>query len=108
MFGESVRQLMAINALLALSIYTTLACGQLSMANAAFMGIGAYTAVLLGLRAGWPFPLSLSAGALLAAFAALLLGLPVLRLRGVYLAIATIGFGEIVRIAAVNATPLTG
>jgi branched-chain amino acid transport system permease protein len=99
---------LGINALLALSIYTTLACGQLSLGNAAFQGIGAYTAVLLGMRAGWPFAASLLAGVALGALAAFLLGLPVLRLRGVYLAIATIGFGEIVRIALLNAAPLTG
>jgi branched-chain amino acid transport system permease protein len=99
---------LGINALLALSIYITLACGQLSLGNAAFMGIGAYTAALLGMRAGWPFGPSLAAAVALGIFAALLLGLPVLRLRGVYLAIATIGFGEIVRIGALNATPLTG
>ena len=105
---SSLINFLGINALLALSIYTTLACGQLSMANAAFMGIGAYTAVLLGLRAGVPFLPSLVAAAVLGAIVAFLLGLPVLRLRGVYLAIATIGFGEIVRIAALNATPVTG
>lgn len=99
---------LGVNALLALSIYATLATGQLSVGNAAFMGIGAYTAALLGLRLGVPFLPSLVAGALLGALAAFLLGLPVLRLRGVFLAIATIGFGEIVRIFALNATPLTG
>jgi len=104
----SLINFLGINALLALSIYTTLACGQLSMANAAFMGIGAYTAALLGLRAGVPFLPSLLAGTVLGAVVAFILGLPVLRLRGVYLAIATIAFGEIVRIAALNATPVTG
>jgi branched-chain amino acid transport system permease protein len=72
------------------------------------MGIGAYAATLLGLRLGWPFLASLLAGALLGGLVAFALGLPVLRLRGVFLAIATIGFGEIVRIAALNATPVTG
>jgi branched-chain amino acid transport system permease protein len=104
----SLINFLGINALLALSIYTTLACGLLNVGNAAFMGIGAYTAALLGLRAGWPFGAALLAGAVVGAAIAFLLGLPVLRLRGVYLAIATIGFGEIVRIAALNASPLTG
>jgi branched-chain amino acid transport system permease protein len=99
---------LGINALLGLSIYATLATGQLSVGNAAFMGIGAYTAALLGMRLGAPFLLSILAGSFAGGLAAFILGLPVLRLRGVYLAIATIGFGEIVRIAAVNATPLTG
>jgi branched-chain amino acid transport system permease protein len=104
----SLVDFLGVNALLALSIYPTLASGQLSVGNAAFMGIGAYTAALLGLRLGWPLLPSLVGGSALAALAALLLGLPVLRLRGVFLAIATVGFGEIVRIAALNMTPLTG
>lgn len=104
---SSVVVFIGINAILALSIYTTLACGQLSLANAAFMGVGAYTAALLTLRLDAPFPLVLLAGGLLAALAAVPLGLPVLRLRGVFLAIATIGFGEVARVVAVNAEGLT-
>jgi branched-chain amino acid transport system permease protein len=91
-----------INAILALSLYLTLAAGMLSLANAAFMAIGAYTAALLTLHAGWPFPLVLGAGGSVAALTALPLGVPVLRLRGVFLAIATIGFGEVVRIFFIN------
>ena len=83
---------LGINALLGLSIFATLATGQLSVGNAAFMGIGAYTAALLGMRLGVPFLPSLILGSLAGGLAALLLGLPVLRLRGVFLAIATIGF----------------
>ncbi|HEY2031265.1 MAG TPA: branched-chain amino acid ABC transporter permease [Myxococcales bacterium] len=92
-----------INALLALSVYATLSCGQLSLANAGFMAIGAYTGALLTLHApGIPFAAVLLASALLPALIALPLGLPVLRLRGVFLAIATIGFGEVVRLGFVN------
>jgi branched-chain amino acid transport system permease protein len=96
------------NILLALSIYLTLACGLLTVANAAFMGIGAYTAALLTLNTGTPFPLALLAGALLAALTALLIGRPTLRLSGVYLAMATLAFGEVVRILILNAEDLTG
>jgi branched-chain amino acid transport system permease protein len=103
----SVLTFIGINAILALSMYVTLACGQLSLANAAFMGIGAYTAALLTLRLGAPFPAALLAGGGLAALMALPLGLPVLRLRGVFLAIATIGFGEVMRVVFINATDLT-
>jgi branched-chain amino acid transport system permease protein len=99
---------LGINALLSLSIYATLATGQLSVGNAAFMGIGAYTAALLGMRMGMPFLPSLVVGSLAGGITALLLGLPVNRLSGVFLAIATIGFGEVVRIVALNATPVTG
>jgi branched-chain amino acid transport system permease protein len=93
---------LGINAILALSIYITLAAGLLSMGTAGFMSIGAYTATLLTTRAGAPYVLAVLAGAAVAAAFGLALGLPVLRLRGVYLAIATIGFGEIVRIVALN------
>ena len=96
------------NILLALSIYLTLACGLLTVANAAFMGIGAYTAAILTLNTGAPLALALLAGALLAAAAALVIGRPTLRLSGVYLAMATLAFGEVVRILILNAEDLTG
>jgi branched-chain amino acid transport system permease protein len=93
---------MMINALLGLSLYFTLAAGQLSLANAAFMGIGAYTAALLTIKVDAPFALALLGGTLLPAAVAVPLGLPILRLRGVFLAIATIAFGEVVRIVGLN------
>jgi branched-chain amino acid transport system permease protein len=96
------------NVLLALSVYLTLACGLLTVANAAFMGIGGYTAALLSLHSAMPFHLSLLLGALLPAAVALVLGPPTLRLSGVYLAMATLAFGEIVRIFLLNAEGLTG
>ena len=99
---QSTLGYIGINALLALSVYTTLACGQLALGNAGFMALGAYAAALATVRAGLPFPLALTAAAALPAAVAVPLGLPVLRLRGVFLAIATIGFGEIVRLAIVN------
>ncbi|HEY4956524.1 MAG TPA: branched-chain amino acid ABC transporter permease [Caldimonas sp.] len=97
-----------INALLALSIWLTLSCGLLAMANAAFMGLGAYTASLLTMNAGAPFPVAVLAGVALPTVVALIVGLPTLRLSGVYLAMATLGFGEVVRIALLNADSLTG
>ena len=97
-----------INALLALSIWLTLSCGLLAMANAAFMGIGAYTAALLTMNAGAPFPIALAGGMAAPAMVALLIGAPTLRLSGVYLAMATLGFGEVVRVLILNAESLTG
>src|SRR5512138_104519 len=99
---ESTAGYVGLNGLLALSVYATLSCGQLALSNAGFMAIGAYAATLLTMDAGLPFPLALAGGALLPALAAVPLGLPVLRLRGVFLAIATIGFGEVVRLGLVN------
>jgi branched-chain amino acid transport system permease protein len=96
------------NVLLALSIYLTLACGMLTVANAAFMGIGAYTAGLLTVHAVLPFHVALLFGSLLPALIALLIGRPTLRLSGVYLAMATLAFGEVVRILILNAEGITG
>ena len=96
------------NALLALSIYLTLSCGMLAMANAAFMGIGAYVSAILTMNYGLPFPLVLVAGMGAPALVAYLIGKPTLRLSGVYLAMATLAFGEVVRIALLNAESLTG
>lgn len=97
-----------INALLAISIWLTLSCGLLAMANAAFMGIGAYTASLLTMNAEAPFALALLGGIGAPVLVALLMGLPTLRLSGVYLAMATLGFGEVVRVLILNAESLTG
>ena len=96
------------NALLALSIWLTLACGMLAMANAAFMGIGAYTSAILTMNYGVPFPVALAAGMAAPALTAFVIGRPTLRLSGVYLAMATLAFGEVVRIAILNAESLTG
>lgn len=93
---------LGVHALLALSIWLTLSCGLLSMANAAFMGIGAYVAALLTLHLNLPFPLVLAAAALTPAAVALVIAVPVLRLSGVYLAMATLAFGEVVRIILIN------
>ena len=91
-----------VQAMLALSIYLTLSCGLLSLGNAAFMGIGAYTSALITINLGWPFPVSLLLGCLLPGMIALIIGIPVLRLSDVYLAIATLGFGEVVRVILLN------
>lgn len=101
-FREPVVQFMLINAILGLSIYMTLNCGLFSLANAGFMAVGAYVSVILTKEYGATFGVSLLGGTLAAGIVAVPIGLPVLRLRNIYLAIATIGFGEIVRIVVLN------
>jgi branched-chain amino acid transport system permease protein len=91
-----------VHSMLALSIYLTLSCGLLSLGNAAFMGIGAYTAALATLRLDLPFGEALALGGLLPGLVALVIGIPTLRLSGVYLAMATLGFGEVVRVIFLN------
>jgi len=91
-----------VHALLALSIWVTLSCGLLSLANAAFMGVGAYVSALLTLHLDWSFGSVLLAGGIAPTLVALIIGAPVLRLSGVYLAMATLAFGEVVRITVLN------
>jgi branched-chain amino acid transport system permease protein len=101
-------------------------CGQLHLGPNAFITLGAYTAALLTMTPAekalnflvtplaWPlsqialpFPLALLAGGLVAAAFGLLTGFPVFRVRGDYLAIVTLGFGEVVRVLANNFQGLT-
>ncbi|NYE23262.1 branched-chain amino acid ABC transporter permease [Pigmentiphaga litoralis] len=96
------------NALLALSIWLTLACGMLAMANAAFMGIGAYTAAILTTNYEVSFPVALLGGMAAPMLVAFIIGKPTLRLSGVYLAMATLGFGEVVRVFILNTESWTG
>jgi branched-chain amino acid transport system permease protein len=97
-----------INAILAIAIFVTFYSGQLTLANAAFMAIGAYTTVLMSLYLPTPLPLNMLIGALLAGLVSVIVGLPVLRLRGVFLAIATIGFVEALRLGVILNVPITG
>ena len=91
-----------INIILAISIYITLSSGQLSLGSAGFMGIGAYTSALLTIHFEVPIIIGILAGAVVAGIMGILIGIPALRLQGVYLAIATLGFGEVMRIIFVN------
>ncbi len=82
--------------------------GLLHLGYAAFFAIGAYTYALLNLHTGCPFWIGWLPAALIAGLFGVLLGAPVLRVRGDYLAIVTLGFGEIVRITFTNLERLTG
>jgi branched-chain amino acid transport system permease protein len=79
----------------------------LSLAQAAFYGIGAYTLALLTAKAGFPFWFGLLLGGVAAALCAVLLGFPTLRLHGDYFLIATLGFGEIFYNTLINWDSLT-
>ncbi|HOP69286.1 MAG TPA: branched-chain amino acid ABC transporter permease [Bacillota bacterium] len=95
--------LVGINTIMALSLNLIIGyTGQLSIGHAAFMSLGAYCSALLTLHFNLPFIVSLLGGALFAAFFGILIGIPTLKLKGDYLAIATLGFGEIVRIVCLN------
>src|SRR5947207_7500003 len=97
-----------INGMIATSMFLVLYSGQLSLAAPGFMAVGAYTSVLMSLYWHTPLALNIAAGVLLAGVLGLLVGLPVLRLRGVFLAIATIGFIEALRLGVILNWPITG
>jgi branched-chain amino acid transport system permease protein len=97
-----------INSIIALSMFVVLYSGQLSLAAPGFMAIGAYTSVLMDAYWRTPLALNIAAAVLLAGVAGVLVGLPVLRLRGVFLAIATIGFIEALRLGVILNLPITG
>jgi branched-chain amino acid transport system permease protein len=97
-----------INSIVASSMFIVLYSGQLSLAAPGFMAIGAYTSVLMDLYWHTPLALNIATGVLLAGVMGVLVGLPVLRLRGVFLAIATIGFIEALRLGVILNLPITG
>jgi len=97
-----------INSILAASMFAVLYSGQLSLAAPGFMAIGAYTAVLMSLYLHTPLAINFLAGTLFAGVTGLAVGLPVLRLQGVFLAIATIGFIEALRLGVILNVPITG
>ncbi len=99
---EPVLQFMLVNAILGISMYLLLQTGMFSLANAGFMAIGAYVSVLLTKELGFSLGSALLLSMIICAIVAVPIGLPVLRLRDIYLAIATIGFGEVIRIFFLN------
>ena len=102
---------MILGAILGLSVYLPLMAGQLSLATPGFYALGGYIAAILSTQVFkytdtlFPLPyllLEMLVSALASGILAILLGIPVLRLRGIYLAIATIAFVEILRVIALN------
>ena len=104
-YYESVLFTICINIILAVSLNLVIGiCGQFSLGHAGFMAIGAYSAGVVSKMIpgyGGMF-LGILAGFAISAVAALIVSIPTLRLRGDYLAIATLGFGEIIRILIMN------
>ena len=82
--------------------------GLLDLGYVAFYAVGAYSYALLATTFGWSFWICLPLAGVFAAFFGILLGFPVLRLRGDYLAIVTLGFGEIIRVILLNWYEFTG
>lgn len=123
----TILRLIGINIVLGLSMNLINGfTGQFSLGHAGFMAVGAYTVALLTMpvpvkqmnffmvpqaeflsHVVWPFFPALLAAGLVAAIFGIIIGIPVLRLRGDYLAIATLGFAEVIRVVIVNIKPIT-
>jgi branched-chain amino acid transport system permease protein len=106
-YWDSVAIFLGVNCLMAVSLYIPMTAGLISLGQGGFMAIGAYLSAFLT-KAEVPFPLALAAGGCAAAVAGVIVGTPALRIRGVYVMILTLGFGEIVRVFFLNFDPTGG
>lgn len=108
-FHLRVAALVWINAVAALGLALLMGlAGQVSLGHAGFMGIGAYATALGPKHLGLDPLLSMGGGILLAGMLAFLVGRPILRLKGHYLAVATLGLGILVHLVLVSEVPITG
>lgn len=101
-YWYTVISLMCINTILAWSVYSSFMTGTVSLGQAAFFAIGAYAAASLTAIFGWHIVPATMVGAVAAAIVGLAIALPTLRLRGLYLTIATVAFVEVVRVVFHN------
>jgi len=98
-----------VNAIMAMSVNMIVGIsGQLSLGQAGFLAIGAYSCIFFNLDMGMPIPLAIFCAVVVTTLAGFLIGFPVLKLTGDYLAIVTLGFGEIIRVVFINLKALTG
>lgn len=108
LYTESVIIVVCINIVMAISLYLPVSAGLLSLGQGGFMAIGAYVSSYLTSVLSWPFAAALVAGSIAAGIVGIAVGLPALRIRGVYLIILTMGFGEITRVLFLNFEPTGG
>ncbi len=101
-FYYGMAQIVGVHTLLGLSAYIVLLTGQVSLAQAGFFAIGAYAAGMLTVLGGWHLVPALGVGGLAGAVTACAVGFPALRVKGLMLVIATLAFGEGVRIFFFN------
>jgi branched-chain amino acid transport system permease protein len=98
----SVITIAGINIIMALSFYLPFMTGQISLGQAGFMSIGAYASAVCTVKFGIPYVPAVLFGGICSAMVGFVLGLPALRIKGIYLLLLTLGFGEIVRVVFIN------
>ena len=108
-YVAGILTLAGINAIMAISVNLISGItGQLSLGQAGFMAIGAYSTILFSTIGNIPVPISVLLAGIVTAIFGFLIGFPTLKLEGDYLAIVTLGFGEIIRVVLVNLRQWTG
>ncbi len=108
-YTAQILTLGGINAIIAISLNLISGItGQLALGHAGFMAIGAYTAAALSMKAGIPLPFAVLGAGFMTAICGFIIGFPTLKLTGDYLAIVTLGFGEIIRVIFINMKSVTG
>ncbi len=98
----------SVLSLISMGVWITFSLGLVNIGQAAFCTIGAYTTAILSVKYGLSFWLCLPLSGLAAAGVGMLIGIPILRLRGVYFAMITLSFGEAVRLLFMNGGSFTG
>jgi branched-chain amino acid transport system permease protein len=108
-FHYHLAVLVGINATIAISLNLLMGyAGQVSLGHAGFVALGAYGTAILSSRYGWPVPLALLSSAVGAGLVAFVVGRPILRLKGYYLALGTLGLGMLIYLVISNEVWLTG
>jgi len=98
----SVATVAGIYIIMALSFYLPFMTGQISLGQAGFMAVGAYASAVCTVKFGIPYIPSVLIGGIVAGIVGFVLGVPALRIKGIYLLLLTLGFGEIVRVIFIN------
>jgi len=101
-YTRSILIFAGINVIAAYSFFAPFKTGQVSLGQAGFMAVGAYASAILTQKFGVPFAAALLAGGIVAGVVGFLVGFPALRIRGIYLLLLTLGFGEIVQVIALS------
>jgi len=98
----SVATIAGIYIIMAMSFYLPFMTGQISLGQAGFMAIGAYGSAVCSVKFGIPYVPAILIGGIVAGIVGFFVGIPALRIKGIYLLLLTLGFGEIIRVVFIN------
>lgn len=101
-YTQSVLVFAGINIIAAYSFFVPFKTGQVSLGQAGFMAVGAYSSAIMTQKFGLPFALALPVGGILAGLIGVVVGFPALRIKGIYLLLLTLGFSEIVQVVILS------